>query len=549
MKKTILKILTISLAAVFAVFFASCPEEEKKEYSIDPSLYGTWKDDKGGNILTITFSSSDITWGGTSGSAYNYNDAVWTAKNGAIKYTLSGNTTTVWTYAINGSGQLVLTSPNDSSTHTLVKEGSSIGGTWTPDGYSPIQLTENQWADGNISTDDGQQWFTFTATSVQYIRITFGTLTDLYVQVYNSSGSTVGSSSSLYGSTTSTTKDYQSLISGQKYFIKVWPFSENSGTYQITFTTLGTSGNFVYDSTDTTVTIVDYTGNGGAVEIPSTINGKSVTAIGECAFCDRQFPHTGKGLTSVTIPDSVTTIGYYAFYDNQLTSVTIPASVTTIGYYAFSYNQLTSVTIPASVATIEDGTFSYNQLTSVTIPVSVTTIERYAFFYNQLDSVTIPDSVTTIGNLAFSRNPLTSITVNSGNTAYITKDSFLLSIDEKELLLYFGSGEDVVIPNGITTIERYAFYGNQLTSVTIPDSVTAIMACAFTNSQLTSVNIGANVSIISTGSAPNEDKYNNKTQLVNTFPVGFIDIYYNNSCEAGIYTRPDANSWDWTKVD
>jgi hypothetical protein len=166
----------------------------------------------------------------------------------------------------------------------------------------------------------------------------------------------------------------------------------------------GGKGEFTYEIIPGTnnITITGYTGNGGNVTIPAQIDGKTVTAIG------RAFEN--KGLTSIIIPNSVTSIGKLAFDGNRLTSVTIPGSVTTIGESAFLRNQLTSVTIPSSVTTIGNGAFAYNQLTSITIGNSVTTIGGSAFLFNQLTSVTIPGSVTTIGYGSFDGNRLTSIT-------------------------------------------------------------------------------------------------------------------------------------------
>ena len=111
--------------------------------------------------------------------------------------------------------------------------------TASPDEQLPpdaIPLTANQWANGNIPASYGIQWFTFTATaSTQYIHAAFGTLSDLYVQVYTSSGATVGSESSrLYNYTPSAS---QSLTSGQTYYIRVKPYSSNTGAYRIGFNT------------------------------------------------------------------------------------------------------------------------------------------------------------------------------------------------------------------------------------------------------------------------------------------------------------------------
>jgi len=187
-----------------------------------------------------------------------------------------------------------------------------------------------------------------------------------------------------------------------------------------------TSGDYLYIGSN----ITRYIGSGGAVTIPSTINGTPVTSIESSAFYDKR-------LTSVIIPNSVLIIGTNAFLNNQLTSVTIGNSVKTIGENAFSRNRLTSLTIPNSVTNIGNSAFSSNQLTSVTIGNGVTSIGAGAFSGNRLTSVTIGSSVTTIGGEAFRSNLLTS----------------------------------VVIPNSVSTIGDYAFADNQLISITIGPNV------------------------------------------------------------------------------
>ena len=109
-------------------------------------------------------------------------------------------------------------------------------------------------------------------------------------------------------------------------------------------------GDFTYSTDGSAITITGYTGTGGAVAIPNTINGLPVTSIGVSAF------YNCTSLTSVTIPGSVISIRDYVFKDcTSLTSVTIPSSVTSIGVYAFGYcTSLTSVTIPDSVTSISD---------------------------------------------------------------------------------------------------------------------------------------------------------------------------------------------------
>jgi hypothetical protein len=150
-------------------------------------------------------------------------------------------------------------------------------------------------------------------------------------------------------------------------------------------------------------------GRKGAYSIPY-----GVKSIEDRAFLDAQ------GLTDITIPSSVTSIGDLAFRLCVFTSVTIPSSVTSIGGEAFSWNDyLTSVTIEEGVTSIGVGAFNLcKRLTSVTIPKSVKSIGRLAFgLCENLTSITIPSSVTSIGGGAFIECVrLANITFNAGDT-------------------------------------------------------------------------------------------------------------------------------------
>jgi uncharacterized repeat protein (TIGR02543 family) len=126
----------------------------------------------------------------------------------------------------------------------------NAGTSYTPSGnitlyakWNENTLTTDTWKDGNIpSSGSREEWFKFTATAAtQYIHVSFGTLTYLYVQLYDSSGTTtVGNQTILYNGIVKYTS--QSLTSGQVYYVKVTPYTSSySGTYKIAFNTSSTA--------------------------------------------------------------------------------------------------------------------------------------------------------------------------------------------------------------------------------------------------------------------------------------------------------------------
>ena len=186
------------------------------------------------------------------------------------------------------------------------------------------------------------------------------------------------------------------------------------------------------------VAILDYDETCGSdVIIPSTIKGYPVTVIGNRSTSvieqlsnknnDYKLNDLNNYQKNVNIkPTSTHALG--SFQEKNLTSIVIPDGVTTIGSFAFQNNLLTSVTIPNGVITIDETAFYGNQLTSITIPNGVITIGLAAFANNQLTSVTIPNGVITIGETAFYSNQLTSVTIGNG-IQYIGRAAFEKSND------------------------------------------------------------------------------------------------------------------------
>ena len=145
-----------------------------------------------------------------------------------------------------------------------------------------------------------------------------------------------------------------------------------------------TSGDFTYTDNGTVVTITGYTGAGGTVAIPSSIGGHPVTTIADGVFNNKT------AVTGISIPSSVTTVGS-AFQGSGLTSLTLPGTVTSWGPYTFAdCHSLVSLTIATGVTTISSEMFERcDYLTSVVFPTSITSIGWYAFYgCSRLSSVT-----------------------------------------------------------------------------------------------------------------------------------------------------------------
>ena len=168
---------------------------------------------------------------------------------------------------------------------------------------------------------------------------------------------------------------------------------------------------FTFITNNGAITITGYTG-GGTVIIPSSTNGWPVKNIGDTAFNFR-------GITSVTIPTSVTNIGDSAFAScHSLATVTILDGVTEIKSYAFnSCYKLTNVFLGSNVVSIGDYAFSScSTLTNLTFPNSLTNIGTWTFAdCYALSTLIIPDSVASIGASAFvSCDHVTNLVVGSG---------------------------------------------------------------------------------------------------------------------------------------
>ena len=262
---------------------------------------------------------------------------------------------------------------------------------------------------------------------------------------------------------------------------------------------------------------VDFTNHGPYdINIPSELDHHSVTGLGDYSFATEEngsplYDIHHHNIHSVTIPESVTSIGQSAFESCfSLDSLIIKDAATSIGASAFDgCSHLTTLSLGKNITTIGDYAFQQcSYLTNVTIPQSVTSIGRQAFYLTDLNTLTIKGPIKSMGYAAFAGcTNLTSLSLYDGIQT-IGEGAFINST----------SLEAVTIPQSVTSIGASAFaYCSNLRTITIPEKVTTIESDTFTGcSNLKSITLPAELKSF-------QDKLEN-------CPAGNPDgaIYYKN---------------------
>lgn len=262
-----------------------------------------------------------------------------------------------------------------------------------------------------------------------------------------------------------------------------------SGSYSVKEGTLSISAEAFADCTELT-----------SVSVPD-----SVIFIGEDAFPEQilktqESVYLGKHLLSAdktaeqfTIADGTLSIGSSAFRDNTaLKSIVIPEGVTSIGNHAFfGCSALESVVLPASLTSIgRYAFFGCKALKSLVLPENVVSIGTYAFYQcSALTSVTFGSKIRTIYNGAFNNcTNLKTVQISDlaawCNIEFGSENGNPLALDGAKLYVGDQVITELVIPEGVTAIDNFAFYGTNIRSVTIPDSVASIGYAAFSGSAI-----------------------------------------------------------------
>ena len=295
---------------------------------------------------------------------------------------------------------------------------------------------------------------------------------------------------------------------------------------------------------DGTYSITGYnTACGTNVGVPSSVDGKPVTVIGENAF-------RGKGLTSVVLYYGIKEIKNGAFQSNSIVDVKLSSTIKTIGPYAFYSNQIKQLDLPDGVEVIDTYGFANNKITSVSFPKTLRVLGSYAFYGNLLNEIEL-QSNPSMGGCAFTNNKMPDASAliyrydaSKGETDYTT------------IIGYAGQSKDVIIPesvNGVRPLKiaSSAFANSGLKSIVIPDSVTVIDSSAFYANNLTSIKLPRNLKTI--GSTAFRQNFLKTIEIPDSVSsIGAAAFVYNclPSGKDIIYRRDlsKAGGWDYSYI-
>lgn len=397
---------------------STMPGNNKSGYVTNDTPDGSWKFVDNGRGMTHTF---DV---GISGNGDIFTVGSFQSKAYAMRSTNSGAT---WTeskteqsgpgedstfaryYSISRVGDDLYTKAQHVTPQTTVQKFN--GTTWQQEtsvypqciGYfSPGKVDTFK---GNAVCGQNDRVYVFDGTSERSVQFGGRFASDIYVTdeyLY------VLSPDGIYRSATAQTGDWQKLaIEGQM------PNAIHSMAVYGDYVYLGGSEGKIYRSNTTIQASPDianeecFTVTDGVVRgyevscdtdvvVPAEVDGVPVTAISASAF-------SGRGVTSVALPDGLKRIEDNAFANNQIESVIIPNTVEAIGNQAFANNQIQSLELSNILVSLGSYAFSGNKLSNIIIPASVQSVGGWAFADNELTSVTIPGNPT-VGGSAFRHN-------------------------------------------------------------------------------------------------------------------------------------------------
>lgn len=302
------------------------------------------------------------------------------------------------------------------------------------------------------------------------------------------------------------------------------------------------SGDFKYAIAEGQAVITGYTGSAKEVNIPSELDGITVTALGEKLF------NNNKSIEKVTLPDTLTEIGSGAFmYCQMLSEINIPNSLTKINNFAFCGTKITEAVVPEATALIGKEAFAHcgnlkkitiksaidtvplgvcndcPKLEEVNLPDSIITIETFAFDNcKSLKSITLPEKTKIIKLNAFSDSglekfnigknvsvikgligarKLSKITININNKNFSVKKGILYSKDKTKLVFVPSllNRKKLTIPATVKTIKSAAFSYNKKLEIVNINKVRTIEGSNFRYCNITKIVIPKTVKRIDDG--------------------------------------------------